>query len=110
MLIVTFVIGGWIAFYVAVRRMLAQNSARLRQEFWGEINALAARPEPAQPPAAQSAHASVSAIAAAAAVLATTKVHVRPVKPAQTRPVGDPWAQQGRAGVWSAHDLAQRWH
>jgi hypothetical protein len=116
MLTVAMVIAGWIALYVVVRRMLARNSARLRQEFQRQIDSLVARVRAEQsvlirPSAApeEPANNSVNAIAAAAAALAVKKVHVRAVQPVETRP-SDPWAQQGRAGVWSAHDIAQRGH
>jgi hypothetical protein len=116
MLMVTIVIAGWIAVCAVVRSMLARNSARLRQEFQQQIDLLAARFGAEQsvltrPSAApeEPANNSVNAIAAAAAALAVKKVHVRAVQPAETRP-SDPWAQQGRAGVWSAHDIAQRGH
>lgn len=117
MLAVAFVIAGGIVIYIVVRMMLAQTSARLRKEFQQKIDALTARVETEGTAAVGTSAApsaeipqTVGAIAAAAAALGATKVQVRPVKPTQTRPGGDPWAQQGRAGVWSAHDLAQRWH
>lgn len=117
MLTAAFVIAGWIALYIAMRVMLAQNIARLRQDFKQEIAAVESRFHSAGmatvPPVAltvEMAQESVNAIAAAAAALATKKVHVRAVQTQQTRPVGDPWAQQGRANVQSSHDIAQRGH
>ena len=116
MLIVVFMIAGWIALYVVVRLALEQNSARLRQEFQREmvffkarIRTQAARgvqPSTLAPEASQM----VSAVAAATAALGATKVHIRPARPQAARTDSGNWAQHGRAGVWSSHDIAQRWH
>jgi acetylornithine deacetylase/succinyl-diaminopimelate desuccinylase-like protein len=116
MLTVAFMIAGWIAFYVVVRITMEQNSARLRQEFQRELVFLTARvrteaareiqPSTLAPGPSQM----VSAVAAATAALGATKVHIRPARPQAARTDGDLWAQHGRAGVWSSHDIAQRWH
>jgi hypothetical protein len=117
MLTVALVIAGLVALPVVMRIMLARSSTRLRQEFQQQIDAFTARVEAAGAAPAQRSPApsteitqTDNAIAAAAAALGARKVHVRPAKPQPTHPVGDPWAQQGRAGVWSSHDIAQRWH
>jgi hypothetical protein len=112
MLTAAFVIAGWISLYIAMRVMLAQNIARLRQEFQREIAAVESRFDTVPPVAltVEMAHESGNAIAAVAAAIAAKKVHVRAVQPQQTHPVGDPWAQQGRANVQSSHDIAQRGH
>jgi hypothetical protein len=110
MLTATLVIAGVAALYVIMRMMLARSSAHLRQEFQEQLSVLRARLETAKPSGAASTEIpqTVGAVAAAAAALGAKTVHVRPAKPQTTRPVGDPWAQQGRVDVWSSHDIAQR--
>lgn len=117
MLIAGIVIAGWIALYLMVPIILARDNARLRGEFQQQINALTVRFEAAGlsaaqgvAPAGETLQESGNAIAAVAAALAAKKVHVRAVQPQQTHPLGDPWAQQGRANVQSSHDIAQRGH
>jgi hypothetical protein len=117
MLTLTLVIVGWISLYVVVRRMVARSGARLREDFQQQIDGLASRVEVAATtvPRTQAvthaiAQESVSIIAGAAAGLSARKIQVRPVKPTPAHPVGDPWAQLGREGVHSSHDIAQRGH
>ena len=116
MLTAALVIAGWIVVYVVVRMMMARSSVRLREDFRQQIDLLATRVERSetsavQPsvPAAGTGRESVNVLAAAGAAFATRKIIVRPANRQQVHAGGDPWAQQGRAGVWSSHDIAQRW-
>jgi hypothetical protein len=118
MLTAALVIAAWAALFVVVRVMLARSCSLLRQDFQRQIDALAARLDSiaavadllstsvADEIAPDSAHSK----GAAAAILATKKIHVRPVKPPPAHAAGDPWAQQGRTGVHSSHDIVQRGH
>ncbi len=117
MLTVALVLAGWISLYIVVQMMVARSSARLRDDFQKQIDCLAARIEASETAEVEpSASAQVigpesaSIIAAAAAGLAVRKIRVRTVKPTSAHPVGDPWAQLGREGVQSSHDIAQRGH
>jgi hypothetical protein len=109
-------IAGLITFYVIVRRMIERNSARLREEFRLAMDSLAARLEAGgtiagQPstPVSEPLPEIVGAIAAATAALGARKVQIRPAKAQPARAGEDIWAQHGRAGVWTSHDIAQRW-
>jgi hypothetical protein len=118
MFIVAFVIAGWAVLFMLFWRMLARDSARVRAEAQKQIESLSARvadleqtiaiAHALRPP--DTAGKNVSA-AAGIAVLVSEKVMVRSVrKPLTMHPLGDPWAQQGRAGIQSSHDIAQREH
>ena len=115
MLTAAFVIAGWAVVSIIFWRMLVRNSARIRAEAQKQIEALSARVADLEQTIAI-AHAlrspEANAQGAAAVVaLVKEKVLVRSVKkPAALHPLGDPWAQQGRTGVQSSHDIAQRGH
>jgi uncharacterized membrane protein len=110
-------IAGWVMVYVALRRLLMHNNARLRQEFRCQVESLVACVEEATTVSVSVSEtvrdsatpAPENAIAAAAAALATKRIQVRALPPDRAS-AGDRWAQQGRAGVQSSHDIAQRGH
>ena len=116
MLLVAVALAGLIAFYLIVRMMIERHCARLREEFRQALDSIAVRLDSrivaeVQPgsPTSGSPPDITAAIAAATAATGARKVHIRPV---QVKPAGaaeDTWAQHGRAGVWSSHDIAQRW-
>jgi hypothetical protein len=117
MLTIVLVLAGWVSLYIVVRMMVARSCARLRDDFQKQIGCLAGRIEASGTTAAQPSSSvqvigreSASIIAAAAAGLAAKRIQVRPVKPTVTHPAGDSWAQLGREGVHSSHDIAQRGH
>jgi acetylornithine deacetylase/succinyl-diaminopimelate desuccinylase-like protein len=116
MLTVVLAIAGLIVFYLIVRVMIEQSNARLREEFRLATESVATRVKrgaatevPREAPACEGSSDMVSAIAAATAVVGGRKVKVRPSKTQSVRVGEDIWAQHGRAGVWSSHDIAQRW-
>ena len=118
MLTVAFVIAGWAVAFIVFWRMQARSSARIRNDAQKQIEALSARVADLEQTIAI-AHAlrapeatrKNAAAAAGVAALMSEKVMVRSLKTPQTlHPLGDPWAQQGRAGVQSSHDIAQRGH
>lgn len=117
MLTVAFVVAGWAAVFVLLVHLLGRTSARLRIESQKQIEALSARvadlehmvaiTRALRPPDA----IRKDVAAASAAALVRERVQVFPVtKPQTLHPQGDPWAQQGRAGVQSSHYIAQRGH
>ncbi len=117
MFTVALVIGGWAIIFVIFWRMLAASSARIRNHAQKQIEGLSARvadleqtiaiAHALRPPEATRKNAA----AAAAAALLNEGVLVRSAKtPLTMHPLGDPWAQQGRAGVQSSHDIALRGH
>jgi len=114
MLTAAFVIAGWVIFML-FWRTLARHSARVRAEAQKQIEALSSRVADLEQTIAI-AHALRSPetdakSAAAVVALVKQRVVVRSVnKPPSLHPPGDPWAQQGRAGVQSSHDIAQRGH
>jgi hypothetical protein len=118
MLIVPFVIAGWAVIFMLFWRMLARHSARVRAEAQQQIEGLSARvadleqtiaiAHALRPPDATRKNVSA---AASVAALVSEKVVIRSVrKPLTMHPLGDPWAQQGRAGIQSSHDIALREH
>jgi len=118
MLTAAFVIAGWAVVFIIFWRMLARSSARVRAEAQQQIEGLSARvadleqtiaiAHALRPPDAAGKNAST---AASIAALVSERVMVRSVrKPLTMHPLGDPWAQQGRAGIQSSHDIAQREH
>lgn len=118
MLIAAFVIAGWIVAFVVFWLMLSRSSARVRADAQKQIEALSARvadleqtiaiAHALRPP--ESARKNAAA-AAGIAALVQEKVMIRPAKmPQALHPLGDPWAQQGRARVQFSHDIARREH
>jgi hypothetical protein len=117
MLTVAFVVAGWAAIFVLLVHLLGRTSARIRIESQKQIEALSARVADLEhmiaiTRALRPAHATRKDVAAASvAALVSERVLLSPVtKPQTLHPLGDPWAQQGRAGVQSSHDIAQRGH
>jgi acyl transferase domain-containing protein len=116
-LTVSVTIAGWVVVYVALRRLLMHNNARLRLEFRRQVESLVACVEEATTVSIAVSEtvceagipAPENAIAAAAAALASKKIQVRAL-PVDHANAGNRWAQQGRAGVQSSHDIAQRGH
>ena len=115
MLTAAFVIAGWAVVFIIFWRMLARSSAQVRAEAQKQVEELSARVADLEQTIAI-AHALRSPEndakgAAAVVALVKQKVVVRSVnKPSALHPLGDPWAQQGRTGVQSSHDIAQRGH
>ena len=117
MLTLAFVVAGWAAIFVLVVHLLGRTSARIRLESQKQIEALSARvadlehmvaiTRALRPPDAVRKDVAAASVAA----VVREKVLVVPAtKPQTLHPLGDPWAQQGRAGVQSSHDMAQRGH
>lgn len=116
MLIVALFIAGLFALYLLMRMMIERSNAQMREEFRLAMDSLmvhqdAQRVPNAQNDAAPAAKCQDGAIAIAAATAAATarQIHVRPANPQPVITGQDIWAQHGRAGVWSSHDIAQRW-
>ena len=117
MLTVAFGVAGWAAIFVLLVHLLGRTSARIRLESQKQIEALSARVADLEhmiaiTRALRPADAARKDVAAASvAAFVREKVLVSPVtRPHPLHPLGDPWAQQGRAGVQASHDVAQRGH
>ena len=114
MLTIALVFAGWAGMFVIFWRMLERNSARIRNDAQRQIEALSERvADLEQTIAIARALRSPSDATGTAAVVAlvSKKVTVRSMRTAlPLHPLGDPWAQQGRSGVQSSHDVAQRGH
>ncbi len=102
--------------YLLVRLMTEQNNARLREEFrmalesrLAKLEAGSATAVECEASAGEGTSQVVLAIAAATAAVGAEKVQIRPAKPQPAGATQEIWAQHGRAGVWSSHDIAQRW-
>ena len=111
MLTASIVLVGWVAMFLVFWRKLTLCSDRIRNDA-RRIEDLSTRVADMEQTIAIAravrSTEDAKGVAAAAAVV-SKKLTVRSTRTSQAQhPLGEPWAQQGRAGVQSSHDIAQR--